>query len=77
MDNLPKGIWYEAQRQRYRVRIYRKDVVQHLSYHETLEEAIEALQQCNAIHTPNKDRLTSYIEKTRLYFQTNKEAYAS
>lgn len=40
---LPKGVWYEEKRDRYRVRIYRgSSRVIHLSYHETEADALRA-----------------------------------
>jgi len=36
-----RGIWFEKKRNRYRVRIYKNNVVAHRSYHTTEEEAIE------------------------------------
>jgi len=44
-DNLPPGIWYEADRRRYRVRIYSGTTPIHLSYHISLEEAIVAWRE--------------------------------
>lgn len=40
---LPRGLWYEAPRKRWRVRLYKKRHLCHLSYHASYEEAIEAL----------------------------------
>jgi len=39
---LPRGLWKDPLRDRYRVRIYRRNRVIHLSYHHTLAEALEA-----------------------------------
>lgn len=41
---LPRGIWYEAPKKRYRVRLYRNKVPFLAGYYKTLEEAEEALQ---------------------------------
>lgn len=40
---LPRGIYYEHARQRYRVRLYKRGQPVYLSYHPTLEQAIDAL----------------------------------
>lgn len=46
-EALPRGIWFEPERQRYRVRMYRRSQVVWLSYHFTLEEALNAhVQAC-------------------------------
>lgn len=41
VDNeLPRGVYYEAARKRYRVRIYKNKRVVHLSYHKRLNDAL-------------------------------------
>jgi hypothetical protein len=40
-----KGIFYEASRDRYRVRLYKFNRVTHRSYHRTFEEAERALEE--------------------------------
>ena len=51
-----KGIFYEAKRKRYRVRVYKYSRVTHCSYHKTLEAAEAtldvALQHRNAVQPP-------------------------
>lgn len=42
---LPKGIWYEKSRGRYRVRVYSANKVYHLSYHRSLNEAKHTLRK--------------------------------
>jgi hypothetical protein len=42
---LPRGIYYEESRGRYRVRLYKRSRAVYLSYHTTLEEATVALAQ--------------------------------
>ena len=37
----PKGIYFEAARQRWRVRLYKQGEVIHLSYHRSIEDAME------------------------------------
>jgi hypothetical protein len=39
--SLPVGVWHEKNRNRYRIRLYAQRMVVHLSYHDTLEEALE------------------------------------
>lgn len=46
-----KGIFYEAKRKRYRVRVYKYSRVTHRSYHKTLEAAEAAL--ASALHHRN------------------------
>lgn len=46
---LPRGIWYEEARKRYRVRVYRKNRVIHRSYHQDLDAARRALQQAKQL----------------------------
>lgn len=43
IPELPRGIWYEPDRNRYRVRLYRRSQVVWRSYHFHIEEALEAL----------------------------------
>lgn len=51
MNTLPKGIWFEAKRQRYRVRVYRRSRVIHRSYHKSLDEAKAALREARKHRT--------------------------
>lgn len=44
MHRLQKGIYYEHNRKRYRVRVYKFSRVTHCSYHKTLEAAEAALE---------------------------------
>lgn len=41
-ERLPRGIYYEELRGRYRVRLYKRHRMVYLSYHATLEEAVQA-----------------------------------
>jgi hypothetical protein len=38
---FPKGIFFETARQRWRVRLYKQGDVVHLSYHRSIEDALE------------------------------------
>jgi hypothetical protein len=42
---IPKlrGLWYESARNRFRVRLYHKETLFHLSYHDTYPEALATL----------------------------------
>ncbi len=42
MTDIPPGIWYDAPRKRWRVRLYRQASIVWLSYHATQPEALEA-----------------------------------
>jgi hypothetical protein len=44
-DRLPRGIWYEAHKKRYRVRLYRNHVPHLKGYYATREEAELALEE--------------------------------
>ena len=46
--NLPRGIWYEESRRRYRVRLYHRQQVIWLTYHVTLDDALSARDQALA-----------------------------
>jgi hypothetical protein len=46
---LPPGVWYEAARSRYRVRLYAHDTCIWLSYHGTADEAITAWRSAKAV----------------------------
>ena len=42
-EPLPRGIFYERERKRFRVRLYRRSHVVWRSYHFQLDEALKAL----------------------------------
>jgi hypothetical protein len=44
-ETLPRGIWYEAPKRRFRVRKYRNGVSYLKGYYRTFEEAKEALNE--------------------------------
>lgn len=60
LARLPKGLWYEAKRRRYRVRKYRNQVVYGPWYFRTMEEAMAKLDELN--------RLLAAIPKVRRNF---------
>jgi hypothetical protein len=44
---LPPGIWFEDERGRYRVRVYKGTRVIHLSYHDEVDEAFVAWHEAH------------------------------
>lgn len=44
-EKLPRGLWYDGERDRWRVRVYRRNRPIHVSYHKTYVEAVIALAQ--------------------------------
>lgn len=48
LSRLPKGLWYEAPKRRFRVRRYHNKVTYLKGYYRTLEEAMAALEELNA-----------------------------
>jgi hypothetical protein len=46
---LPVGVWHEKNRGRYRIRLYAQRMVVHLSYHDTLQEALDAYPAARAV----------------------------
>jgi hypothetical protein len=38
--NMPRGLFFDPKRDRYRVRLYRGHAVVHLSYHKNLDDAL-------------------------------------
>lgn len=67
---LPKGIYYEESRGRYRVRLYKRSKAVYLSYHPTLEEAVAALTQARQavkqMRTPEPAPLTIMRDLTSI-----------
>ncbi len=43
-DDIPKGIWYEKERRRWRVKLVSEGVLLHRSYHKDYVNALEAWQ---------------------------------
>ena len=66
-QSLPPGIWYEPARKRYRVRLYRKSVVFHRSYHKTLTEAKRAYNTALAEVRMARRRFTPVEELLRTF----------
>jgi hypothetical protein len=60
LARLPKGLWYEAPKRRYRVRRYHNKVTYLKGYYRTLDEAVAALDVLNAeLALIPKDRRSS------------------
>lgn len=54
--NIFKGIYYESNRNRWRVRLYQGNLICHLSYHDSEEEAraaYETAKQTQAVRPRN------------------------
>lgn len=67
-DSLPRGIYFEQERKRYRVRLYRRSHVVWRSYHFNLCEAIEALS--SALEAQSSWQPSVEIKKPSLVPQT-------
>jgi hypothetical protein len=65
--SLPVGIWKEPDRRRYRIRLYARRVVVHLSYHKTLHDALtaypDALKAQQDAYNRNTPRAISIRER--------------
>jgi hypothetical protein len=48
LAKLPKGIWYEAPKRRFRVRRYHNKWTYHKGYYRTFDRALAALNELNA-----------------------------
>lgn len=61
LSRLPKGLWYEAPRRRYRVRRYHNKVVYGPFYFRTLDDALAKLDEVNSELTliPKERRSTT------------------
>lgn len=67
---LPRGIWYEKNKQRYRLRIQRNYIVMHRSYHRSIESAIQTLEMYKESQSGNTDSLRKLIAQTKLYYRS-------
>lgn len=47
-EKLPRGLWYEPEKQRFRVRLYKNHVAYLKGYYKTLESAMLALEELKA-----------------------------
>lgn len=70
--NLPKGVWYEKPRERYRVRIVRNKRKLHLSYHKSKDEAVTTYEVIRSAFDPNIKRIDRLINQTRLFYTQRK-----
>ena len=53
---LPKGIYYERSKHRWRVRLYKAGTVVHLSYYKSFPEALENYQKAKDIQRESKQK---------------------
>jgi hypothetical protein len=67
--SLPKGVWFEETRQRYRVRIVRNKMKIHLSYHKTKDEAVNTYEVICSTLDPKVDRIDRLINQTKLFYK--------
>jgi len=65
-EPLPRGVWYEAKRKRWRVRLYSGTKVRHRSYHLTKEQAL-ATWQHESSKTDTADLRTPQGQLTALF----------
>ena len=72
IEKLPRGVWYDAERGRYRCRIYRNNNVYHLSYHQCPSAAIDTLKRVNEIVESPSGSIDALIEQVSLYYSTKK-----
>lgn len=70
--NTFKGIYYEANRNRWRVRLYQGNLICHLSYHDTKEDAemAYATAKQTQAYKPDpqpRDKITTWTALAALY----------
>jgi hypothetical protein len=68
-EKLPRGVWYDAERGRFRCRIYRNNNVYHLSYHEDSADAITTLKRVKNIIEAPLGSIDTLIEQVSLYYK--------
>lgn len=67
------GLWFEEKRNRWRVRLYHKRRVIHLSYHTTEQEARDVWRQVNdRLHNKPKTLMMGVLQDARLHYRTRK-----
>jgi hypothetical protein len=71
---LPRGIWYEETRERYRVRIYQNKRVFHLSYHRTLNEALNIYHRIKELPDHPVGDLDTMLEQSHIYYKGTRVA---
>lgn len=59
MKKPPRGIWYEPDRKRWRVRIYVRSRVVYLRYYDTLEEALKGYEEARKRQKEIREALKS------------------
>ena len=71
-NRLPRGVWYDAERERYRCRVYRDNSVIHLSYHDSAPEAIDTLTRVKNFTKAPKGTVDDLIEEVALHYATKR-----
>jgi hypothetical protein len=71
-NRLPRGVWYDAERDRYRCRVYRDNNVIHLSYHDFPEDAIDTLARVKNLTRTPKGTVDDLIEEVALHYATKR-----
>lgn len=70
ITTLPRGIWYEAPKQRFRVRKYHNKVAYLKGYYPTFSEALIALEELedylSTIPKERKDRRRTLVHRPTL-----------
>jgi hypothetical protein len=69
---LPRGVWFERNRNRYRVRIYKNKQVFHISYHRTLGEALSIFNRIKNLPEHPVGALDEMFEQTDIYYKSAK-----
>jgi hypothetical protein len=68
-EKLPRGVWYDDERARYRCRVYRNNNVYHLSYHDEAIEAIATLKRVKEVIEAPAGSIDTLIEQVSLYYK--------
>jgi hypothetical protein len=69
IEKLPRGVWYDDERGRYRCRVYRNNNVYHLSYHDDAPEAIDTLKRVKEVIEAPTGSVDTLIEQVSLYYK--------
>jgi hypothetical protein len=65
---LPKGLWFDEEKRKFRVRLYRNRRPLHGGYHNTIEDAIRSLMQLEDFRNQMPERRAKCAEPTGLNF---------
>lgn len=72
MIKLPRGVWYDIERERYRCRVYRDNTVIHLSYHDSAVDAIDTLMRVKTFTATPEGTVDDLIEQVALHYATKR-----